>query len=62
MRRPCPHIPRRTARGASANLADAEEFVFECVVETEAAREVAYHFVLTHAYEEEQPQVRRWTH
>ena len=42
--------------------ADAEEFVFECVVETEAAREVAYHFVLTHSYEEEQPQVRRWTH
>jgi len=42
--------------------AEGEEFVFECVVETEAAREVAYHFVLTHSYEDEQPEKRRWTH
>ena len=43
--------------------ADAEEFIFECVVETEVARDVAYHFVLSHGYEDEQPQsTRRWTH
>jgi hypothetical protein len=43
--------------------AEAEEFVFECVVETESTREVAYHFVLAHAYEDDQPQQgRRWTH
>ena len=27
------------------------EFVFDCVIETEAAREVAYHFVMAHEYE-----------
>jgi hypothetical protein len=42
---------------------ESDEYVFECVVETEATREVAYHFVLTHSYEDEQPQQgRRWTH
>ena len=43
--------------------ADGEEYAFECVVETEATREVAYHFVLTHSYEDERPSpTRRWTH
>ena len=42
---------------------EGDEFVFECVVETPAGREVAYHFVMTHEYdEEEQPSTRRWTH
>lgn len=27
------------------------EFVFDCVIETESAREVAYHFVMAHEYE-----------
>lgn len=27
------------------------EFLFQCVVETEQARDVAYHFVLSHAYD-----------
>lgn len=42
---------------------DSEEFVFECVVETEAAREVAYHFVMAHGYDEVEPtRTTRWTH
>jgi hypothetical protein len=42
---------------------EGDEFVFECVVETPGGREVAYHFVMTHEYdEEEQPTARRWTH
>ncbi len=42
---------------------DGEEFVFECVVETPAGREVAYHFVMTHEYDaEDAPSTRRWTH
>jgi hypothetical protein len=48
---------------------EGEEYVFDCVVETEAAREVAYHFVMAHAYDEtDQPPTsptgRRggWTH
>ncbi len=42
---------------------DSDEFVFECVVETEAAREVAYHFVLSHAYDaEERAESGRWRH
>lgn len=43
------------------------EFVFECVIETAAAREVAYHFVLAHGYAaEEHPRGKaagdKWTH
>jgi hypothetical protein len=44
------------------------EFVFECVIETETAREVAYHFVMAHAYEAaEHPRGTsgggdKWTH
>lgn len=42
---------------------DAEDFVFECVVETQSGREVAYHFVMAHEYDEaDQASVRRWTH
>ncbi|MCG8425169.1 MAG: hypothetical protein MJE77_45395 [Proteobacteria bacterium] len=40
-----------------------EEYIFECVVESEAARDVAYHFVMAHGYDEsELPNLRRWTH
>jgi hypothetical protein len=41
---------------------ETEEFVFECVVETEAAREVAYHFVMAHGYEERERDSGRWRH
>jgi hypothetical protein len=42
---------------------DAEEHVFECVVETDAAREVAYHFVMAHEFDEaELKSGRPWTH
>ena len=42
---------------------EGEEFVFECIVEGEASREAAYHFVLSHAYEEAEPTSKsRWTH
>jgi hypothetical protein len=42
---------------------EAEEYIFECVVETAAAREVAYHFVMAHEYDDaEHPSGRRWTH
>ncbi len=42
---------------------EGDEFVFECVVETQKTREAAYHFVLTHTYEDnEAPSGRRWTH
>ncbi|MBP8810822.1 MAG: serine/threonine protein kinase [Kofleriaceae bacterium] len=45
------------------------EFVFDCMIETEAAREVAYHFVMAHGYEaDEHPRGKgggggdKWTH
>ncbi len=42
---------------------DAEEYVFECIVESDTARESAYHFVMAHEYDEEDPPTaRRWTH
>ena len=42
---------------------ESDEFGFELMVESENVREVAYHFVLAHAYDEEaEPGVRRWTH
>lgn len=45
------------------NPGDSDDFIFECVVETPAGREVAYHFVMAHEYDEtDQPSVRRWTH
>jgi hypothetical protein len=42
---------------------DTEEFVFECVVDSEAAREVAYHFVMAHGYEGDgEREGGRWRH
>ncbi len=42
---------------------DTEDVTFECIVESENMREVAYHFVMAHAYDEaEAPSTRRWTH
>jgi hypothetical protein len=43
---------------------DAEgEWLFECVVETEKAREVAYHFVMAHEYDDgEHRREDKWTH
>jgi hypothetical protein len=39
------------------------EWLFECVVETEKAREVAYHFVMAHEYEDgEHRREEKWTH
>lgn len=40
-----------------------DEYVFECIVEGETTRQIAYHFVLAHAYDEYEPPSRRsWTH
>lgn len=41
---------------------DAQEHVFECIVETPSSRDVAYHFVMAHRYEDEQTGGRHWTH
>lgn len=38
------------------------EFMFECVIETEAAREIAYHFVLAHEYDVVEHKTEKWTH
>lgn len=39
------------------------EWLFECVVETEKAREVAYHFVMAHEYDDgEHRREEKWTH
>lgn len=38
------------------------EWMFECIVETEAAREVAYHFVLAHEYDVVEHKSEKWTH
>jgi hypothetical protein len=38
------------------------EFLFECVVEGENAREVAYHFVMAHEYETAEHKSEKWTH
>ena len=44
-------------------MSDNEEYVCECIVESEHAREAVYHFVMAHAYDEaEAPGPRRWTH
>jgi hypothetical protein len=44
--------------------AEAEgEWLFECIVESEKAREVAYHFVMAHEYEDsEHRREEKWTH
>jgi len=39
------------------------EWLFECIVESEKAREVAYHFVMAHEYEDgEHRREEKWTH
>jgi hypothetical protein len=39
------------------------EFLFECVTETADAREVAYHFVLAHEYDDAaHVKSEKWTH
>jgi hypothetical protein len=39
------------------------EFLFECVSETTEAREVAYHFVLAHEYDDgSHAKSEKWTH
>ena len=38
------------------------EWVFECVIEGENAREVAYHFVMAHEYEVVEHKTEKWTH
>lgn len=46
------------------HMSDNEEFVCECVIESEARRDVAYHFVMTHGYDDggEASSRSRWTH
>ncbi len=41
---------------------ESGEQLFECVVETPHAKEVLYHFIVSHGYEEETQQTDRWTH
>ncbi len=41
---------------------DAEEQIFECVVETGQAQEVVYHFAMAHSYDGEPAEDRSWTH
>jgi hypothetical protein len=38
------------------------EWLFECIVESEKAREVAYHFVMAHEYDEAEHRTEKWTH
>ena len=39
------------------------EWLFECIIETEKAREVAYHFVMAHEYDDgEHRREEKWTH
>jgi hypothetical protein len=39
------------------------EWLFECIVENEKAREVAYHFVMAHEYDDaEHRREDKWTH
>jgi hypothetical protein len=42
---------------------DADEHIFECVVENENSREAAYHFVMSHEFDEAEARPgRQWTH
>ncbi len=41
---------------------DRDEYMFECIVETSHARDCAYHFVMAHSFEEQEPASNRWTH
>jgi len=47
----------------NCEMAENDEFICECVVENESRRDIAYHFVMSHGYDEgEAPGRRRWTH
>ena len=42
---------------------EGDEQLFECYVETPESREIIYHFVMSHGYDDEPDvQNRRWTH
>jgi hypothetical protein len=41
---------------------EQDEHLFECVIESADSREVAYHFVMAHGFDEVEPSSRRWTH
>ncbi len=41
---------------------ESEEQLFECIVETPHSKEILYHFLLSHGYEDEAPPSDRWTH
>ena len=46
-----------------AEPANSEEYIFECVVETDESREVLYQFVMAHGYDgSDEPAADRWTH
>jgi hypothetical protein len=48
---------------ADENLRRVIDSEIECVVESEKAREVAYHFVMAHEYEDgEHRREEKWTH
>ena len=54
--------PRRVTYVQSEAKGD-EEFLFECVAESESEPVAAYHFVLSHDYSPEEPvQHGRWVH
>ena len=40
------------------------EWIFECINEGESAREILYHFILSHEYDgaEHRPDNKKWTH
>lgn len=41
---------------------DNNEVMFECIIELVDSRDVAYHFVMAHAFDETSQPTRRWTH
>ena len=45
-------------------LTESDEYMCECVIENETTREVAYHFVMAHEYDEAEQSSggRHWTH
>jgi len=40
----------------------SEDSLFECIIESPQGREVVYHFMMTHEYEDDTEQMRHWTH
>jgi hypothetical protein len=43
---------------------EGEEFIFECIIESPQGREAAWHFVLSHGYDDGEAPTKeqRWTH